>query len=149
MKIKYTDPYGPTFEFDLPDGDPALEKVLSFLNENARLIRNAERRERYHAPYRLEAMDYEGCCAVCRDTPERVAIREEEAERLNAAMALLTETQLRRLCLQADGMTLRQIAEAEGAAVNAVKESLDAARKKLRKNFGKHPVQNGSVFSVW
>jgi len=136
MKIKYRDPYGPSCEIVVEGGDPAaLKEALDFLNENARLIRNAERRERYHAPYHLEAMDYEGGCAVYRDTPEYAALREEESERLNTAMTLLTKTQLRRLIMQADGMTLRQIAEAEGAAVNAVKESLDAARKKLRKKF--------------
>ena len=83
MKIKYRDPYGPSCEIVIEGGNPALEKVLDFLNENARLIRNAERRERYHAPYHLEAMDYEGGCAVCRDTPEYVIIREEDAEQIH------------------------------------------------------------------
>ena len=136
MQIKYNDPYELPQEIVIPDGDPeALKEVLEFLNENARVIQNAERRERYHSPYHLEGMDYEGSSIAYRATPEEIVIRKEDAERVGEALALLTETQLRRLTMQADGMTLREIAEAEGTTVNAVKECLDGAKRKFRKNF--------------
>ncbi|MCR4615500.1 MAG: hypothetical protein K5756_05065 [Clostridiales bacterium] len=136
MQINYNDPYELPQEIVIPDGDPdTLREVLDFLNENARLIRNAERRERYHAVYHFEAMDYENSSVVYYDTPEHIVIRNEEMMRVNETIALLTETQLRRLTMQVDGFTLREIAETEGIAVNAVKESLDAAKKKFQKFF--------------
>ena len=136
MKLRYNDPYELPQEIIVPDGDPdALKEVLDFLNENARVIQNAERRERYHTPYHLEALDYESGSVAYHDTPERIVIRKEDAERIRAALALLTETQRRRLLMMEEGKTLREIAEAEGVAVNSVKESLDAARKKFRENF--------------
>lgn len=136
MQIKYNDPYELPQEIVIPDGDSeALKEVLDFLNENARVIQNAEHRERYHAPYHLEALDYEGSSIAYHDTPEQIVIRKEDAERARAALALLTETQRRRLLMLEEGMTLREIAEAEGATVSSVKESLDAARKKFRENF--------------
>lgn len=136
MKLRYNDPYELPQEIIVPDGDPeALKEVLDCLNENARLIQNAERRERYHTPYHLEALDYESGSVAYHDTPERIIIRKEEAEHIRATLSLLTETQRRRLLMLDEGMTLREIAEAEGTAVSSVKESLDAARKKFRENF--------------
>lgn len=136
MKHKYNDPYELPQEVFIEDGDPdALKEVLDFLNENARVIQNAERRERYHAPYHLEGMDFEGGSIAYHATPEEIVIRKEDAERVRAALALLTETQRRRLLMMEEGKTMREIAEAEGAAVSSVKESLDAARKKFREYF--------------
>lgn len=136
MKLRYNDPYELPQEIIVPDGDPeALQEIQDFLNENARLIQNAERRERYHAPYHLESLDYEGSSVAYHDTPERIVIRKEEAEHIREILTLLPETQRRRLLMQDEGMTLRQIAAAEGVSVNAVKESLDAAKKNFLKNF--------------
>ena len=45
MKLRYNDPYELPQKIIVPDGDPdALKEVLDFLNENARVIQNAERR---------------------------------------------------------------------------------------------------------
>lgn len=61
MKIRYNDPYGSPFELIILDGEPeALKESIEYLNENARLIRNAERREAYHSLYYFESLDYEG-----------------------------------------------------------------------------------------
>ena len=134
MIIRYRDPYELPQEIIIPDGDPsALKEVQDFLNENARIIQNAERRERYHTPYHLEGYDYEDESIAYHDNPEHIVILREERDSLNDALAQLTEIQLRRLLMQADGMTLRQIAEAEGTSVNAVKDSLDGAKRKLLK----------------
>lgn len=83
MKIHYNDPYGSPFELIIPDGEPeALKEIIEYLNENAHLIRNAERREAYHTLYHLEALDYESNSIAYLDTPEHIVIRKEEAEHI-------------------------------------------------------------------
>lgn len=136
MKIRYNDPYGLPFELIIPDGEPeALRKIIEYLNENARLIRNAERREAYHTLYHLEALDYEGNSIAYLDTPEHIVIQKEEAEHIQSTLTLLTETQQRRLWMLSENMTLREIAAVEGASAGTAKESLDAAKKKFQNNF--------------
>lgn len=136
MKIRYNDPYRSPFELIIPDGEPeALKEIIEYLNENARLIRNAERREAYHTLYLLEALGYEGNSIAYLDTPEHIVIGKEEAEHIQSTLTLLTETQQRRLWMLSENMTLREIEAAEGAPAGAVKESLDAAKKKFQKNF--------------
>lgn len=136
MKITYKDPYESTQTLIIPDGDTqALNKVLDFLNENARVIQNAERRERYHTQYHFEVMEYENDFAACNDTPEYILSRKDALCEINSALALLTTTQVRRLTMYADGMTLREIGKTDGASAAAVKDSIDAARKKFLKNF--------------
>lgn len=135
-KIRYNDPYGSPFELIIPDGEPeALREIVEYLNENARLIRNAERREAYHTLYHLEALDYEGNSIAYLDTPEHIVIRKEEAEHIQSTLTLLTETKQRRLWMLSENMTLCEIAAVEGASAGAVKESLDAAKKKFQNNF--------------
>ena len=115
MKIRYNDPYGSPFELIIPDGEPeALKEIIEYLNENARLIRNAERREAYHTLYHLEALDYEGNSIAYLDTPEHIVIQKEEAEHILNTLTLLTETQQRRLWMLSENMTLCEIAAAEG-----------------------------------
>ena len=113
MKIRYNDPYGSPFELIIPDGEPeALKEIIEYLNENARLIRNAERREAYHTLYRLEALDYEGNSIAYLDTPEHIVIQKEEAEHIRNTLTLRTETQQRRLWMLSENMTLCEIAAA-------------------------------------
>ena len=136
MKTVYKDPWEMPQRIVIPDGDPeALQEVLDFCNENARLIQNADRRERYHTPYHLEGLTFEGKTMAYRLDPERIYLRKERSARIWRVLCMLTDAQRRRLLMHADGMTLRQIAKAERTTVNAVKESLDAAKKKCRKNF--------------
>lgn len=136
MKIRYNNPYGLPFELIIPDGEPeALRKIIEYLNENARLTRNAERREAYHTLYHLEALDYEGNSIAYLDTPEHIVIQKEEAEHIQSTLTLLTETQQRRLWMLSENKTLREIAAVEGASAGAVKESLDAEKKKFQNNF--------------
>jgi len=136
VKVRYNDPYGSPFELIIPDGEPeAIKEIIEYLNENARLIRNAERREAYHTLYHLEALDYEGNSIAYLDTPEHIVIQKEEAEHIRNTLTLLTETQQRRLWMLSENMTLCEIAAVEGASAGAVKESLDAAKKKFQNNF--------------
>lgn len=111
------------------------EETARYILENDREMANADRRERYHTPYHLEALDYEGDSVAYHDTPERILIRKEEREHISDLLSCLTDAQLRRLTMKAEGMTLRKIAAMEGATVRAVWESLEAARKKFLKNF--------------
>ena len=136
MKVTYKDPYELPQEIVIPDDDlEALKEVLDFCNENARLIQNADRKERYHAPYHLEGFTFEGESLAYRLTPEKVYLLKEKHEHILETLETLSDVQQRRLLMQADDMTLREIAKAEGTSVNAVKESLDGAKRKFKKNF--------------
>ena len=74
------------------------------------------------------------------DALTRIIEREDEALRrrqiaaLPEAMAILTETQRKRLIMHFyEGMTFREIAAAEGTCENAVDKAIQAAKKKLEK----------------
>ncbi len=125
--------------YRLADGSTVLvevtEETAAYILENDREISNADRKERYHCPYHIEAMEYEGDSLAYHLTPEEIVIRRETQAEMDNALTCLTDAQLRRLTMKADGMTLREIASAEGTTVNAVRESLEAAKKKFRKNF--------------
>ena len=125
--------------YRLEDGSTVLvevtEETAAYILENDREMANADRRERYHCPYRIEAMEYEGDSLAYRLTPDEIFVRKEEQEHISDTRSCLTDVQLRRLTMKADGMTLREIAAAEGTTVNAVMESLEAAKKKFKKHF--------------
>ena len=63
------------------DGKPIMvevtEEVAEFLREDKRLTENAERKERCHCPYSIDALEYEGCEYYYRDTPEQIVLRNE------------------------------------------------------------------------
>ena len=46
------------------------EETAAFILENDREMTNADRKERYHCPYHIEAMEYEGDSLAYRLTPE-------------------------------------------------------------------------------
>ena len=125
------------FPYKLADGTTVMvegtEETYAFILENDREMANAERRERYHCPYHLEAMTYEGESVAYHETPEEIVIREENRREFASALTMLTDAQFRRLFMKADGLTLREIAEREHTNVNAVVKSLSAAKKKLEK----------------
>ena len=125
--------------YRLEDGSTVLvevtEETAAYILDNDREMANADRRERYHCPYHIEAMQYEGDSLAYRLTPEEVFARKEKQRHINDTLSCLTDVQLRRLTMKADCMTLREIAAAEGATVNAVRESLEAAKKKFKKHF--------------
>ena len=108
-------------------------EVAKFILDSDTEMRNAEQRERYHVPYHIDALKYEGMEYAAPDTTEDIVLRNDENRELYDSLSCLTDAQFRRLVLKAEGMTLREIAAAEGASVNAVAESLMAARKKLEK----------------
>ena len=123
--------------YKLADGSTVMvevtEETAAFILENDREMANAERRERYHCPYHLEAMTYEGESVAYRETPEEIVIRDEKRKEVSDALSAPTDAQYRRLLMKADGMTLREIAERERTTVNAVVKSLRLAKKKLER----------------
>ena len=125
--------------YRLEDGSTVLvevtEETAAYILDNDREMTNADRKERYHCPYHIEAMEYEGDSLAYRLTPEEIFVRKEEQEHISDTLSCLTDVQLRRLTMKSDGMTLREIAAVEGTTVNAVRESLEAAKKKFKKNF--------------
>lgn len=149
MQVEYTDPYERRkIRVELPDDTPPeeLNHVLNVLEEDARRVMNAERKERYHCPYHIEAMDYEGNSLAYCLSPETVFIRRETMAEMEEFLAELTETQRRRLYMRADGMTLREISEQENANINAVRCSLLDAQRKYRKYLSRDTCKNSPGF---
>ena len=119
------------------DGKPIMvevpEDVADFLKEDKRLTENAERRERYHCPYSIDALEYEGSEYYYRDTPEQIVLRNERNRVLYHARDELSDIQFRRLVMYADGMSCREIAALESKDFSSVAESIRAAQKKVKK----------------
>ena len=136
MIVKYRDPFlKRPVEVDIPDDTPPelVKEVLDFMDEDYRRYRALEERERRHRAFSLDALEYEGVSVACTETPEQEMIREEALQKRERMLSTLTETQRRRFEMVEDGMSLRHIAEIEGADLSSVAESVRAARKKLRK----------------
>ncbi len=137
-------------KYRLADGTFAdvevTEEVAEELENSDRTIRNADRRERDHAPYHLEAMDYEGDSLAYRETPEEILLEKERREVYEEALALLTPAQYRRFTMKWwNRLTIREIAEIEEADPSSIAESIAAARKKLEKYFLKHPDKKALI----
>ncbi len=135
MEITYRDPYEKTIRVALAnDCDmEGLKEILDFLNEDARLTQNAERRERYHTPYHLEALTFEGEEYADGRIPEDELLASEESEHLDRCLDSLTPMQRQRFLRYCYGESYHRIAEDEGVSVSSVKESIDSARKKMKK----------------
>lgn len=112
------------------------EDVAEFLETNRPKPASAKRKaQRYKAQYSLDAGD-----GIEEDT---LVLLFEEAkrnellyERLRSAMACLTEKQRRRFLMKYDlEYTYAEIAEREQVNVNAVEDSIEQAKEKIRKYF--------------
>lgn len=135
MKVAYKDPYAGVQKFEIDDSfdNEGLTEVINYLEENTRLINNAERRERYHMAYHLEGLEYEGEEYADPDTPQSLLEEMELYERLTQALDCLTEVQRRRLLMLSDGMNIKQIAIEEDANYSSVRESILSAKEKVKK----------------
>lgn len=134
MKATISDPDLGVYEIEVPDDDAAaIAEIEQFTRDNTRQIQNAERRERYHAPYHLEAMDFESGSLAYHETPEQILLRKEREAEYQLALATLTPAQYRRFEMWTDGLSYREIAEIEEADYSSVAESIRTARKKLKK----------------
>ena len=112
------------------------EDVAEFLETNRPKPASAKRKaQRYKAQYSLDTGD-----GIEEDT---LVLLFEEArrnellyERLRSAMKCLTEKQRRRFLMKYDlEYTYAEIAEKEQVNVNAVEDSIEQAKEKIRKYF--------------
>lgn len=128
MKVKYRNSDTTTIELDVAE-DIAVTLEASYREED-----NLARKWRYHH-YSLDAIDYEGMEYAAPDTPESLVLEMEENERCNRALSMLTDIQRRRFVMLMAGLSTHEIARREGTNQKSVHESIEAARKKLKKIF--------------
>ena len=72
------------------------------------------------------------------ETPENISIRKETSRIIRMVLNCLTPSMKKRVILRyIEGLTIKQISEREGVSEDSIKESLDHAKKKIRKNLKK------------
>ena len=128
MKIKYMFANGDVSEVEVSD------EVGNVIVDSRRKEDNLDRKERYHC-YSYDAIDYEGEEFADPDTPDSLLERDELSSRVQSAMSHLTEIQVRRLTLFAEGLSIREIARKEGVDHKAVAKSIESAKKVFAKNY--------------
>ncbi len=125
MKIKYNFINGESTEIEVD------ESIGTFILDSRRIEENLARKERYHC-YSSDAA-WEGEDYADQDTPEITLLRKYENKRLASALDELTEVQKRRFIKFAEGLSIREIARQEEANFKSVHDSIEQARKKLKK----------------
>lgn len=128
MKITWNFADGTTSEVEVN------EELGTFITASRREEDNLSRKERYHC-YSLDAILFEGKEYGDNHTPETEMEIAERNKQLYNAMKTLTAVQQRRLLMLADGLSMREIARLESVDHRAIRESIEAARKKFKKNF--------------
>lgn len=134
--VSYKDPYEPlsvVIQID-DDDEEGLEEILAFLNDDARLTQNMERKERYHMKYHLEGLIYEGVDYASQEDLE-ADVEMSETEKLidTWLQENLTVVQYQRFKLFMEGLSIREIAKTEGIDYSSANESIKASQKKLKK----------------
>lgn len=125
MKIKYEFINGETTEIEVD------ENIGTFIVDSRRNEENLARKERSHC-YSSD-IAWEGEDYADPDTPESLMFQKYENKRLASALSELTEVQKRRFIKFAEGMSIREIARQENANFKSVHDSIEQARKKLKK----------------
>lgn len=128
MKVKYRNSDTTIIELDVAE-DIAVTLETCYREED-----NLARKWRYHH-YSFDAVEYEGMEYAAPETPESLMLEMESNERCNRALAQLTDVQRRRFVMFMAGLSTHDIARREGANQKSVHESIEAARKKLKKFF--------------
>lgn len=129
MKIKYEFADGTTSEVEVSN------EIGSVIIDSRRAEEAGDRRERYHREFSIDAADYENDDWAETTTPEDDLIDQYDRSVVAEKIRCLTPVQCRRLLCYAEGMTYREIALQEGVQVKAVQDSIEQARKKLKKRF--------------
>lgn len=116
-------------------------EVYEYLEQADRKMENLAHEQRRHWDGR-EFDEYiaftEG--GAYSETPEEYLCRKETLNELLSVLARCTDTQQRRFLLYAlDGLSYAEIALLDGCSKVSVYESIEAVRKKFRKNFTDHP----------
>lgn len=125
MKIKYEFINGETTEIEVD------ENIGTFIVDSRRIESNLIRKERYHC-YSFDVA-WEGEYYADPDTPESLMFQKYENKRLASALSELTKVQKRRFIKFAEGMSIREIARQEDANFKSVHDSIEQARRKLKK----------------
>lgn len=105
----YADPYEGVQVFIAIDDDDeeAWNTALSWLEQSRKEIQSKDRRQRYHAPYHIEALMYEGFdYASGGDIAEDAANADEENRIDELLQSNLTPAQYRRFKMYMDGMNI-------------------------------------------
>ena len=140
------------YERRLSEAEPGqvVEKrtAQQIQDEIDRELVNSDRRNMYHkSEYQTfededgeelniaeQSKDEEGLTPM--EQYEEDLRKQELKEKVDKALALLTEKQRRRVLMRfVDEMTLEEIAKAENCDISTVFESIEGAIKKIRKNF--------------
>ena len=143
----YTDPYEGVQVFVAIDDDDgeAWNAALSWLEQSRKEIQGEDRRQRYNAPFHIEALIYEGDdYASGEDVAEDAANADEENRIDELLRNNLTPAQYRRFKMYMDGMSIREISRIEDANYSSVHESIESAKKKLRKIYENTPSNTSS-----
>ena len=128
MLIKYVFVTGEETVIDVPDD-------IGIVIQDSRRAEHANNEKQcYHSAFSLNNTGYEGC--IFSSGGELIArlIKMEENRECEEMLQQLTPIQRRRIEMLMSGMSIADIARSEDASFNSVKESIEAARKKL-KNF--------------
>lgn len=128
MIIKYKFVTGEVTEVEVSD------EIGTIILDSRRKEHASNERHRYHAVFSLDDMDYEDKDYFSGvDNPEKAFMEKEFARKRKTMLSQLTPAQRRRFEMFEGGMTIAEIARAENAAFNSVKESIASAQKKLKK----------------
>lgn len=128
MKIKYKFVTGEVTEVEVSD------EIGTVILDSRREEHADNERHRYHTAFSLDDMDYEDKDYFsAADNPEKAFMEKEFAKKRKAMLSQLTPVQRRRFEMFESGMSIADIARAENAAFNSVKESVASAQKKLEK----------------
>ena len=127
-----------TIIYKLADGKririEVTSEVVDALEQSDRQIRSQRRQDRrylIHTGFIAEFDDHT-MAAPIEDTAD-LLIRMDSYKQLHAALEKLSEVQRRRLVKRFfDGMTYCEIADKENVSLNAVKDSITRALKKLK-----------------
>ena len=110
-------------------------EIAEIVHESRREEHNLNERDRYHTAFSLDAGEYETDKLISNKIPEDLLQELENNKHLLECMSQLSKIQQERLLMLADGMTITEIARLQGAKYNSVKESIETARKKIKKFF--------------
>ena len=128
MKINYTFNNGENLEVEVS------EELGAVILESRKKEENMERNRRRRC-YSLNCMDFEGEDFADERTPETLFFEQIDNEHILETLDKLSETQRRRLLMLASGMSISDLARHENRDFRTVYDSLEAAKKKFKKNF--------------
>lgn len=128
MKIRYEFANGEVTEVEVS------EEVGAVIVESRKEEHAQQEKQRYHC-YSYDAIDFEGVEYADPKTPESLYEEDEDKKKIELALSTLTPAQRRRILMLADGMSVREIARYEGSDHKSVLESINRAKKKIKKFF--------------